>query len=43
MKNGDVLLLLGKGHEKYEINKDGKRYFCEREIVEGALNNDNNK
>ena len=43
MKNDDILLLLGKGHEKYEINKAGKHYFSEREIVEKALENGNNK
>lgn len=30
---GDVLLLCGKGHEEYEITKQGKRPFCEREIA----------
>ena len=32
-KNG-VLLLLGKGHEEYEITADGKAYFNEREILD---------
>lgn len=32
-REGDIILLAGKGHEKYEINKAGKVYFCERELV----------
>lgn len=32
-REGDVILLAGKGHEEYEITSDGKRRFCEREIV----------
>ncbi len=35
---GDVILLAGKGHENYEIDKDGKKYFCERELVEKFVN-----
>ncbi len=34
-RDGDCIVLAGKGHEEYEINKDGKRYFSEREIVRG--------
>ncbi len=30
---GDVILLAGKGHEEYEIDKNGKRYYSEREVV----------
>lgn len=30
---GDVILLAGKGHEDYEIDKAGKHHFSEREIV----------
>ncbi len=41
---GDCIILAGKGHEEYEINKEGKRYFSEREIVrcwfEGRYKND---
>lgn len=33
----DVLLLLGKGHEEYEIDKKGKHYFNERKIVKSVL------
>ena len=34
---GDVILLVGKGHEKYEITKDGSRPFDEKKIVLSAL------
>ncbi|NLK39716.1 MAG: UDP-N-acetylmuramoyl-L-alanyl-D-glutamate--2,6-diaminopimelate ligase [Clostridiales bacterium] len=33
---GDVILLVGKGHETYEINSSGKHPFNERGIVEAA-------
>ncbi len=33
---GDVLLLCGKGHETYEIDKNGKHPFSERVIVRDA-------
>lgn len=33
---GDILLLAGKGHEAYEISREGVRPFCEREIVQAA-------
>lgn len=39
LNDNEILLLLGKGHEKYEIDKTGKHYFNEREIVEEALKN----
>jgi UDP-N-acetylmuramyl tripeptide synthase len=32
-KEGDVILLAGKGHEKYEIDSNGKRDFDEKKIV----------
>lgn len=32
-RDGDIILLAGKGHERYEISKQGKTYFCERELV----------
>lgn len=35
-KAGDVLILAGKGHEKYEINSSGKVYFDEREYIRKA-------
>ena len=34
---GDVILLAGKGHEAYEIDRDGKRPFDEKSIVEKAM------
>lgn len=33
---GDIILLAGKGHEEYEIDKNGRRPFSEREIVSQA-------
>jgi UDP-N-acetylmuramoyl-L-alanyl-D-glutamate--2,6-diaminopimelate ligase len=33
-KEGDTILLAGKGHENYIDDKNGKRYFSEKEIVE---------
>ena len=33
LEPGDVLLLLGKGHEKYEITAEGKIPFDEKQIV----------
>lgn len=32
-REGDLILLAGKGHEDYEITAAGKRHFDEREIV----------
>ena len=34
---GDVVLLLGKGHEKYEIDSTGKHPFDEAELVRMAM------
>jgi len=39
-KSGDVILLAGKGHEQYEIDKTGKHPFDEREIAMRALEKD---
>ncbi len=36
-KMGDIILLCGKGHETYEIKKNGICRFDERKIVEAAL------
>ena len=33
----DLILLAGKGHEEYEIDREGKRRFSEREIVAEAF------
>ena len=32
-KAGDVILLAGKGHETYIIDKDGTHYFSEKDVV----------
>lgn len=40
-RENDVLLLLGKGHEKYEIDTYGKHYFSEKDIVSEAINDKN--
>jgi UDP-N-acetylmuramoyl-L-alanyl-D-glutamate--2,6-diaminopimelate ligase len=36
-EEGDTVLLAGKGHEKYEINSNGKIYFNEAEIAQKAV------
>lgn len=33
---GDVILLAGKGHEEYEIDRAGKRFFSEKQIAAEA-------
>lgn len=35
-KKGDIILLAGKGHEKYEIDSRGKRFFDERNVAAEA-------
>ncbi len=32
-RSGDIILLAGKGHEEYRIDRDGRHDFSEREIV----------
>jgi len=34
---GDIVLLAGKGHERYEIDKNGRHGFDEREFVRDAV------
>ncbi len=34
---GDIILLCGKGHEEYEIDKNGKHPFSEKELVTEAV------
>ena len=34
---GDIILLAGKGHETYQVLKDGTIHLDEREIVREAL------
>ena len=40
---GDIILLAGKGHEKYEIDASGRHYFDEREILQDAISKYRNK
>ena len=37
-KTNDIIILAGKGHETYQILKDGTIHFDEREVVKEALN-----
>lgn len=37
-RRGDVILLSGKGHEEYEITRDGRKRFSEREIAREFVN-----
>ncbi len=39
MRENDVLLLLGKGHEEYEISINGKEFFDERKILDEVMGN----
>ena len=36
-ESGEILLLAGKGHENYTIDKNGKHTFSEKEIIKNAL------
>ena len=36
-ESGEILLLAGKGHENYIIDKNGKHTFSEKEIIKNAL------
>jgi len=36
-EDGEIILIAGKGHENYEIRKDGKHPFSERDEVMKAL------
>ncbi len=42
-KEGDVVILAGKGHETYQIFKDKTIHFDEREVVKEHLKTRNNK
>ena len=37
LKKNDILLVLGKGHEEYQIIKDKKRYFSDFETVKKCI------
>ena len=36
-QDGDIVLLAGKGHEKYQLINGKNEYFCEREIIENLI------
>ena len=36
-KRGDIIAVVGKGHEKYKIDSEGYHRFDEREIISAAL------
>ena len=36
-QGGDIVLLAGKGHEKYQLINGKNEYFCEREIIENLV------
>lgn len=36
--DGDIVLLAGKGHERYQLINGKNEYFCEREILENNIN-----
>ena len=38
-KEGDIILLLGKGHETYREIKGVREHLDEREIIKDILNN----
>ncbi len=35
--DGDIIAVIGKGHERYNITKNGYSHFDEREIIKSAL------
>lgn len=37
-QKGDIVLLAGKGHERYQLIGGKNEYFCEREIIESCIN-----
>ncbi|MDR2777304.1 MAG: UDP-N-acetylmuramoyl-L-alanyl-D-glutamate--2,6-diaminopimelate ligase [Rickettsiales bacterium] len=38
LEENDILAILGKGHETYQLTRGGKSYFSETEIVLGNIN-----
>ena len=37
-QSGDIVLLAGKGHERYQLINNKNVYFCEREILQNNIN-----
>ena len=37
-KEGDIILLAGKGHERYQLINGKNEYFCEKEILDNHIN-----
>ena len=37
LKDNDIFILFGKGHENYEITQKGKSYFSEKDIINDAV------
>ena len=37
---GDIILLLGKGHETYQEKNGERTHYDEREIIKNILNNE---
>ena len=37
VEKGEIILLAGKGHENYIVDKNGKRPFSEKEIIKKTL------
>lgn len=37
-EQGDIVLLAGKGHERYQLINNKNEYFCERDIIENCIN-----
>jgi len=40
-EKNDILLLAGKGHERYQLIGSEKQYFCEKDIVKGYIKSKN--
>ena len=38
LKDNDILMILGKGHEDYQIIGNEKKHFSDKEIVKKFLN-----
>ena len=36
-EHGDIILILGKGHENYQILKDKTIHFDDREVAQEAI------